>query len=361
MTEYIRDDIEKSIQSLLTHTYGLKPIRVNPLAAESPSSKVYVVDLEDGRRVVAKQSLWYLGHATEPANVLERVYATASMLKEKGVPVCTAYKTIAGGYSTLHDGTPWVVLEYIEGEPFDGRDIEWENVGNALGVFHRAGLDILKEHPEAEESILREIPVEKSYEETRVMYTKLHTHIMKFRSDTPLPLLHLQERITVVDAAIAYIDTHLCPQTLTRGILHNDVNVVNSHFRSNGVLSGFIDVDQITVHPLIYDVANTISAFATDFLKNHTQQVFEDTVRTFLVAYQTRVHLPRVEFESVLAASLRWDVMRILRITRRHIDGNHPFPNPTEKITKRFLPRIETSPQIFSFLTKDWIHANIPE
>src|SRR3989344_8427785 len=98
------------IPELLKHVYGL--VVAHSVTPEQPgvSSRVVIVELDDGRKLVIKESAWYDGFSVDPSAVLEQVYTLAATLKARGVLLQTAIPNKHGNFVTDQKGKHLVVL-----------------------------------------------------------------------------------------------------------------------------------------------------------------------------------------------------------------------------------------------------------
>lgn len=345
---------EQAITKFVSDVFGIKVRCVAPLSEKAESSSLLKVEADEGIFVL-KSSSWYGGFAENPKRALECVYEVAARLAGLAVPLQTARRMRAGNFVVDFNNLPTVLLEYKEGWPFDGSEAQCAGAGAALAGFHKAGTELLKSEKGLRERIRMEVPVEKPYEESRELY--LHGG---FREKLLIP--HecpeketcdaVREAVPLLDQTIAFIDHTLTNAgTLTESIVHNDFSYTNGLYRTDGSLASFLDVDQLGVGPCIFDIGNTLASFATEFLKKGTQKELEQRVNAFLSAYSRVFILSGREYMLVLAATQRWDIMRVLRTMRRHHFENNRLPALVPKVSKRFLPRIAAAPEWFGFLT----------
>jgi hypothetical protein len=73
------------------------------------------------------------------------------------------------------------------------------------------------------------------------------------------------------------------------------------------------------------------------------------------MAYHKEFPLPLSEYKLAALASIRWDVMRILRSLRRHHYENNCLPDLLPKIKGRLIARIVAIPEILSFINDEWL------
>lgn len=349
---------ELEVADFIAANYPFKAKSVTA-SHKTDSSKVFIIETDSKLKLIFKASLWYQGFAKEPLAALETAYQVAELLGERGLSVQTAYKNNHGAYVSTWEGLPWVLLSFISGSKFSGREEEFVAAGRALGEFHKIGSACLKDFPDLAQRITSMIPVEKPYEESRDLYCEgnlreiiLSEHVCGQK----LVCDRLASKITVLDGAIDFIDDEFGQSVeLTKSILHNDFNYANGLYVSSGSFAGFIDADQLGSGPCVLDLGNTLASFATEFLKTGTQDDFEKRTGKFLVAYHSVWPLVADEYLLILAATQKWDAMRILRIMRRHHFESDRLSSMLPKISERFLPRLENSPRIFNFITKTWL------
>ena len=111
--------------------------------------------------------------------------------------------------------------------------------------------------------------------------------------------------------------------------------------------------------PHIWDVGNTLFSYGSNFLKNHTAEEFAPRVASFLRGYHKEFPLSLPEYKLVLAAGMRWDLMRIWRSIRRHRYENNRLPDLLPKIKDRLIPRLIGMPKVFAFINEDWLYLNV--
>lgn len=354
---------EKEIPAFLKANFGVKGAAVSVMSGKTDSSAVYLVESGAGKFVL-KGSFWYQGFAKDPKAALEFVYQTAEMMQKSGASLQGARRGLSGDFVFELGGLPTVLLDYKEGLPFNGSDKHFTSAGAALANFHKTGVKLLKSNSGLAEEIQSRVPVEKPYEESRVLY------LNGFRgslTDAAHQCGHqsvcaaVRREIDLIDQTAAFVDTAFSKaEVITVGILHNDFNYVNGLYSSSGDFVAFLDVDQLGVGPLVLDIGNTLASFATRLFKEgKTVADFERSVRIFLSAYHQTSPLPLRGYELILAATEQWDLMRIWRTLRRHHFENDRLSELMEKITDRLLLRLRQAPRWFSFLTPDWIAATL--
>lgn len=367
--EPVAGDEAKLIEGLIRSDYGLEVVAgsLGRFLEKTAASKVYKCEAVGVGPIVIKRSFWY--DASNPAamtaasRAYEKAYALSEALRERGVALAKTFLNKAGRYVTQVNNEAVIVSAFAEGNHFSSRDEEFESSGAALGVFHREGAAYLKEHPEELAAISREIPVEKPYEESRQLYEKsLRAELVSDHGDCAAKEIcaAIRNQIGEIDKAIAYVDASgVNTRERSFGILHNDFHTNNALFLPDGKLSIFLDIDQIGVGPHVWDVGNALFSYGSNFLKNHTPEEFAPRVAAFLRVYHKEFPLPLPEYKLVLAAGMRWDLMRILRSIRRHRYENNRLPDLLPKIKDRLIPRLIEMPRIFQFLTDDWFRQNL--
>lgn len=348
----------KRISGLLGEAYGWECAKIERFSEKTASSNVFRCVLASGERIVVKESFWYQDIAgADSAGSLEKAYEASEYLRKKGVNLPLVYKTKSDGLVWEGNGAKVTVLEFLEGSHFSSEDWEFSASGEALAGFHRAGAVILEERPDEYNSISRSIPVEKPYEESRAMYFEgLRSKLISGHScGFPEVCESVSANIEYIDEVISYVDSSgVNNESRKRGIIHNDFGTNNTLAVPDGKRAYFLDMDQMGVGPFVWDIGNTLASYASNFLSKNKDEKFESKAGLFLKAYQRIFPLPLDEYVLILAATQRWDVMRILRTMRRHHYENDRLPNLIPKVSERFIPRIKKMPEIFSFFTKEW-------
>jgi len=334
---------------LLLRAYGL--IVKTTVVPQQPgvSSRVFFVKLTDGRRLVVKESNWHANFARDPSAVLEKVYSLAAVIQSSGVPLQAAIKNKNGQFVTKDADRLLVVLDYIEGRTFSGRLEEFAAAGGALGKWHRAGQKV---------GNVGDIPVDKPYEESRQLYLKDFRSQILAEHHCQLPEVceMLRRHIDLLDQRLGEIDrTFKSNSPRTVSILHNDFNKENGLYRNDGSFVVFLDVDQLSGGPVVWDLGNTISSLLDSMPKKTSQKNYRLAVEYFLLTYHREFPLLSAEYLLILVAALRWDTMRILRSLRRHHFENNKLPALTRKIKDCLLDRLEKNPQRLSFITLEWL------
>lgn len=350
-------------QILKTH-YDLDvlPDKLERFSEKTASSRVYRCGLKDGSFVVVKKSFWYDTKTQEDFSSairsLEKAYSVSEALRLRGVPLPKALTNVSGKYTTVHSPDLLVALEYVEGKHLASRSGEFSAGGRALGLFHKKGKEYLEKNPVEWGSISQEILVEKPYEESRSLYfstlrpdlLKSHTCDLKEVCDA------VRSNLAVLDKTIGFIDhSGINSDPLSRGIVHNDFHVNNALFHDDGSLAIFLDIDQLGIAPHIWDMGNTLASYASNYLSNNDEEKFPKKAASFLMAYHKEFPLSLAEYKLSLAATQRWDVMRILRSMRRHHYENNRLPDLLPKIKDRLIPRILAMPRVLSFVTDQWL------
>ena len=343
----MQDDTLRRLRILLETEYGVSVRDVEELNGAT-SAHVFVVTLADGTRRIAKTSLWY-GFTDDPKAVLEKVYAVAEKLGAEGVALQTAQRKVGGDFVAELDGLPLVLLRYVDGVAFTGRPEEFAAAGDALGRFHAAGARILASEPGEAADIRARVPLEKPYEESRAVYVQIKERIMLPVQGEPPEVAVARDALPQMEELMQFVDVSF-KRPLTETILHGDFGAPNGLYEDDGRFAGFIDIDQLGVGPSITDIAISLGSLATAYMKTHTLEEFHAMAVVFLRAYHLVHPLPADEYGLLLAANQRWDVMRILRILRRHFEGSGAFENPLKKMATRFIPRLAKAPDIFAFV-----------
>ncbi len=357
------------LAQILVEQYGLEmvPGSLGRFTEKTAASKVYKCDARGTGPVVIKRSFWYDASSRDAfaaaMGAYEKAYALSEALRERGVVLAKTFQNKKGSYVTQIGHEAVIVSVFADGSHFTSRDEEFAASGAALGVFHREGAAYLKENPEEAIAIAKDIPVEKPYEDSRPIYEKsLRAELAVDHGDCAAKdvCAAIREQIGEIDKAMDYVDASAVTSAgLSFGVLHNDFHTNNALFLPDGRMSIFLDIDQIGVGPHIWDVGNTLFSYGSNFLKNHTAEEFESRVAKFLRAYRREFPLPMAEYKLILAAGMRWDLMRIWRSIRRHRYENNRLPELLPKIKDRLIPRLVGMPKVFEFLTDEWIKDNV--
>ncbi|MBI2627899.1 MAG: phosphotransferase [Candidatus Niyogibacteria bacterium] len=353
----------KEVLQIITENYEEEfhsPVRIERFLEEIASSRVYCITFRNGWRAVLKQSFWYSGKGAIEA--IEKAQEVSQALRLQGVPLPMAYLTLKGKYTAGYNGDQITLLEYIEGEYFTADDRQFIEAGRALAVFHREGEAFLRKYPIERAMIAEKIPVEKPYEESRVIYDKLRRDFLtEHQCSVPDVCAAVRDHIHIFDQTIKMLDgSGISNRKLSSGIVHNDFNVKNCFFKKDGAFSCFIDTDQLGVAPFVWDVGNTLLSFLSSISSTSRSNVnYEHSAELFLAAYHREHPLPLNEYLLIIAAAVRWNMMRILRSLRRHHYENDRLVNLLPKIKSRLIARIIQTPQIFSFLDENWLRKKI--
>ncbi len=364
----VSKDKEKELIDILEKNYNFFVVSdtVERFSETTASSKVYRCQIKEGGQIVIKRSFWYNDedkkNTQDSAEILEKVYSVSEELRKRGIKLPRIISNKNNKFITTTKSDQIMISEFINGKKFTLADREFFSIGSTLGQLHKTGLQYLKDYPKEYKAIEIGIPVEKPYEESRAMYYKgLREDLLAdHQCSAPEVCKTVKQNIKIIDETIEYIDnSDINSKSLSRGILHNDLNRKNIFFNSEGEVISVLDIDQVGVGPLIWDVGNTLASFAWEFHKINSLDIFEQKVKLFLQAYHEASPLPAKEYELCLAANQRWDVMRILRSLRRHHYENDRLPGLLPKIKDRIIPRIIAASRIFFFLTEEWIKLNI--
>ncbi len=362
-------DEAAALENILLEQYGLEivPASLGRFTEKTAASKVYKCEVKNEGPVVIKRSFWY--DATNPeafavaVRAYEKAYELSEVLRERGVALAKTFKNKTGVYVTRVGNDAVILSAFAPGAHFSSRDEEFAAAGAALGAFHRAGVEYLKNHPEEYDAISAAIPVEKPYEDSRPFYDR--TLKVELVADHGICEARevcgaIRDQIGEIDKAIEHIDASgVTSSECSSGILHNDFHTNNALFLPDGRLSIFLDIDQIGVGPHIWDVGNTLFSYGSNFLAKHTVPEFVPRVAAFLRAYHREFPLPIAEYKLILAAGMRWDVMRILRSIRRHHYESNRLPALIPKIKDRLIPRLIEMPKVFEFMNDEWLKENV--
>ncbi|TSC76384.1 MAG: hypothetical protein G01um101433_751 [Parcubacteria group bacterium Gr01-1014_33] len=339
------------------------PEKIERYAGRTASARIYRFFLSEHNAIIAKESFWYEAHEAASARAaLEKAYAVSEALRGRGIPVPQVLARNDGGFVYQSENGMIAFLEYKEGAPSSFSDKEWSSAGSLLGRFHRAGSEHLAQNPREKESIADVIPVDKPYEDSRAIYDEsLRPALLQAHTcAVPDVCRSVRGHIADIDVVITFIDASgVNAAGRAAGILHNDFNVDNVLFSIEGNAEALIDIDQMGVGPFVWDVGNTLASFGWKMIVADSRANFEEKTALFLRSYRKEFPLPPEEYLLILAATQRWDVMRILRSMRRHLYEHNRFPELLPKIKERLIPRIIAAPRMLSFITPEWIEKNI--
>jgi Ser/Thr protein kinase RdoA (MazF antagonist) len=351
-----------AIASFLENNYNFKVISdISQYLGKTASSKLYFAKTKSGP-ILVKKSLWYEFAEDGGKQSLEKVYVISELLRKSGLPLIKAFSNNDGNLISQIDSIPAVVLEYVSGLNCSFSDREFSSSGSALGKFHKEGKNYLRNHSKEEEKIREIVPVEKPYEESREIYFNCLRKDMRALHQCNLPEVCrvVRENILNIDEIIKFIDSSgINNKSRISGILHNDFNTDNCFYNKEGNLIAILDIDQLGIGPLVWDIGNTLASFGWKMASQYPKLNFETKTKLFLQAYHKEFPLPLSEYLFVLAAAQRWDIMRILRSLRRHYYENNRLPGLLPKIKGYLIPRILYSPKMFSFLTAEWLKRNL--
>lgn len=357
----------KKISQILQKFYGFNVLKqsVGRFLEKTVSSKVYRCKTKEAGVLVVKESFWYtdtdLKLQEQSVRAVEYAYFISEVLRKRGVLLPKIFSNKQGNFVTVMEKNKVTVLEYLRGNHFSFQDKEFISSGAALGIFHRKGAEYLKENPKEKRKIARLIPVEKPYEDSRKMYYKFLRKKLLSRHNCSVPEVckKVRENLKAIDETIKFIDSSgVSRASLSSGVIHNDFHINNALFQNKKFI-GFIDIDQVGIGPYVWDVGNTLGSFAARFLLENDLKNFESKVRLFLAAYHHEFPLPPDEYRLCLAATQRWDIMRILRSLRRHHYENDRLSGLLPKIKSRFIPRIIAMPEVLGFMTANWLKSNL--
>ena len=349
--------VQDEIAAVLRETYDLRTISKEiSRFLEKTTSAVYKCPLEDGGAVVVKHSSFVTN-----STALKKAYAISEELRNRGARLPRAYRTTNGSFIAQTTMGSVAVLAFADGKHFSSHEEEFASAGRALGEFHAAGARYLADHQDERLEISSAIPVEKPYEESRAMYSEIRAaFIDSHPCSVPEVCDFVREHIGVLDETAKFVDqSGVNSSALSSGILHNDFHTNNALYSEDGKLTAFLDIDQIGVGPHVWDIGNTLASFASNYINRGVIDGFDDKARLFLRDYHQAFPLQLGEYRQILAATQRWDLMRIMRSLRRHHHENNRLSELLPKIKDRLIPRIAAVPKIFSFLTSDWIRGNL--
>jgi Ser/Thr protein kinase RdoA (MazF antagonist) len=348
-TAFVSPEEYERVRKILEDFYRFKVVDVKKFVEQTAASRVYKCALEDARTVVVKNNFWD-GRKNRNA-----VYGLSEILRKKGVALPEIFKTDDGKFEVRDKSAgdqSWAVFAFAPGEHFMSRPEEFESAGRALGIFHRCGLEIDQDLAKMSDATLM------PYEESRDYYKSgLREKLLaEHECSVPDVCAAFRSKVELFETTMQFVDSSgLDSPVLTRGFLHNDFHTNNCLFLPDGGFSAFLDIDQAGMGPIIWDIGNTVTSFVSNALGKNPQADIESLVRMFLMAYHRECPLAAAEHELILAAGLRWDLLRILRSLRRHrFESNCPEVLLV-KIKNRLLPRIEALPKILVFIKKDWI------
>jgi Ser/Thr protein kinase RdoA (MazF antagonist) len=199
--------------------------------------------------------------------------------------------------------------------------------------------------------------VQLPYEESRGLYlsglreTLLAAHDCSF----PEVCAAFRDAVGLLDAAMERVDAAFAAAQPTVGIVHNDFHTNNGLYLADGSFSGFLDMDQVGVGPLVWDIGNTIFSFASNALGSAAPERLPELTAAFLAGYHRENPLAVEDYLLIVPAGLRWDLMRILRSLRRHRFENDRFPGNIKKIKDRLIERVSRFPEILGFIDRGWL------
>jgi Ser/Thr protein kinase RdoA (MazF antagonist) len=170
----------------------------------------------------------------------------------------------------------------------------------------------------------------------------------------------VREALDDIESAIAYVDASgVNSHDRIQTFLHNDLNAGNVLFDEKGEVRALIDLDQASPGPAVWDIGNTLASFATQLYKENPSTDIEPYVHTFIRNYHAANPLPLKEYSLILAATQRWDLMRILRNIRRHLYEHNRHSALYSKTGARLIPRLRWAPKAVDFITDEWIEDAI--
>lgn len=335
-----------AVRGALEEGYGIACDAVSRYA-EKTTSAVYRCSVPGKEPVVVKRIGW-----TGDLGAIRRAADVGAWLRALGVALPKILKTLDGDTVAKDGDATYQALEHLPGEHFSCRIEEWASAGSALGKLHAAGAALLRDRPSLAEAISRDIPVQMPYEESRAMYlsglreTFLEDHDCAF----PKVCAAFRDALPNLEAAMDSVDSAFAGKTLPSGIVHNDFHTNNGLFLEDGSFSGFLDLDQIGVGLLVWDIGNTLFSFASNAVARGEESRVREFTEAFLEAYGKERPLESGERELIVAAGVRWDLLRIFRSLRRHRFEGDRFPGNIRKIEERLIPRVRKAPEMFGFL-----------
>lgn len=354
---------EEKLKNALLHSIeresGRKPTHLERIGG-TISSSLYFVDFEDGTKAVLKGSLWYKGFAEDPAHVLESVYTVADALKRREIPLQGAIRLPLGRFTFTAEGLQYALLDYVSGHAFSGSEAELRAAGNALGRFHKEGSIVMQD--DAVKTAAHAIPFEMPYEESLAAYrSSLRAQIVTGHDcqeqDT---CTALRNRLEEIDREIAYVESAFAHITPVQTLLHNDFHASNGLYTEEGTFAGFLDIDQLGYGEAISDFGNTLVSLVGSLPSETTSEQLQQRVTEFIRAYH-RIHpLSLAEYAAAPAAGMRWNLLRILRSTRRHYNESNRFPELHRKSPMR-IDKFTTIKTTFAFMTPEWIQHVLQE
>jgi Ser/Thr protein kinase RdoA (MazF antagonist) len=345
-----RETIGKFLQDL----YAFPICSVGRLERSEASGR-FLVSLEDGRKILVKQSHWY-DFTSRPERILEKVHALGNEIKKHFPRLQAAYPSLSGRFCLLQDGLPTLVLPYFVGSDFAGTERDLAAAGRALASFHLAGLEFLKRKAGEYENIRKMIPVEKPYEESVIIYKDYFRRILAKSHDCAEKSIcdSIRQHLPLIDNTIDFVEEYFSAAgRWTHGIIHTDFNFGNVIYGEDGE-AFVLDIDLLNVGLLGEDIGTALVSFLLA-LKKKGRSDLSDIALTFLRAYHRVNPLSAADYLLILPSIQKNTIARILRIMRRHHFENNRLPEMMKKIPDRFLKRLIDSPREFSFLTEDWL------
>ncbi|MES2953238.1 MAG: phosphotransferase [Patescibacteria group bacterium] len=352
---------ENALKRFIATSYGIEMVSVRPLGGDAVSSSVFLCTDQSGKQYVFKQSDWHQSRAP-----YEKAYAVSEELRARGVPLPRVYRTHMGQFVALLSEEAgerfFVLMDHIPGVPYEFSEPFSHEAGRALGLFHAQGALYLREHPEEVQTISEQIPQEKPYEESRALYGPVHREQFLSLHECELPLVCalVREKISFIDKQIEYLDrVPFDDGVRMQTVRHGDFHMGNGLYSPDGSLRGLIDIDQMGTGPALWDIGAALLSLGWKGYEAGKHAQTEEQVRTFLKAYHKENPLLPEEYELILPAAIRWDMMRVLRSLRRHHFEGNRLPELTQKIEKHLLRRIEMLPELLSFLDLPWIEKHL--
>lgn len=345
----------------LDEYYGFEIATIEKFDEKTASSNVYLVSLVNGKRLVVKYSFWFNTNVKDETTVLSLAYEVSEALRVEGVALPAVYKNRYDQYVTGSENGVVAVLEYLPGTHFLPSLESFYSAGKGLGEFSSAGTKILENKAlltRVNELLVTEMP----YRESRILYGEGLREVLLASHDCTFPAVcgAFREEIELIDSVIKAVDESGVLETgQSTGLLHFDFHVNNGLFDDRGTLTGFLDIDQMTVGPHIWDVGNSIVSFISNAYGNNPNCDVEGFTKAFLRGYHATNPLTAAEYERTLMAGFKFDLLRLLRSMRRHRYESDSHSHLYGKIPKRMIPRFQQLPELFKFFTAEWIETEV--
>jgi homoserine kinase type II len=250
-----------AIRTVLRISWHLVVSECTPLAGAMNSS-AWQVDVDDGRRCVAKAVPLAVRRSFEAGlSMAERLAAAGTAA---GAPI----RAVDGAVSVCSDGFALALLKYVPGRPLTAEDpLHQQFWGNALGAAHRALAGF--QHPGL---------------------GRFHW----IRADAPHLAVEDWVRPAVADAVAAMAKLSVTDQ-LSYGAMHGDpsTDCFRLDVETGGV--GIIDWGAAFTGPLVYDIASAVMYAGGP-----------DRAADLVDGYVAAAPVPRDEVEAALPTLLRF-------------------------------------------------------